>query len=442
MRRRHPVYLASRLHAVAGRYGVTSQKAKERVRRCLRRLERHGVRPSFATPGRVVDEYPAFFRELRDAGAELVIHGYDHADFRRLTREQAAWQFDQALAAYRRHGVPCDGFRCPYLSCTPDVRAILPPGAFRYGSNRAVAWPAPGAGAAGPVFAQLAANYRAADCDEVVVTPAFDGDLVELPASVPDDLQLCDGLGLGEEGLADTWVQMLAEAHRREALFAPLFHPEAYDLLDAAVDALLGAVRVQRPAVWATQLRDVAAWWRERRAFAVRAAPADGGAMLDVDCSTRATVLVRNWPWPARMRSWDGAWSVLDDRRLRIEGAARPFVGAAGVDAATVAFLVEQGYVVDTAVGAACTVSLTDGDVRRLGSPRALVEHLDRTTAPLLRFGRWPSEAGSAFCLAGDLDALSLRDYALRLRPSVRARTGLGSWSRRVSRAGTAATAG
>jgi hypothetical protein len=423
---RHPAYLASRLRAVAQRYGLTSRKAKDRVRRALRELERHGMHPTFAAPGRVVDEDPAFFRELRDAGAELAIHGYDHADFRRLTRAQAAWQFEQAIAAYHRHGIPYDGFRCPYLSCTSDVRAVLPAGAFSYSSNRAIARPVAGAEGAGPVFAQLAANYRAELSREVVATPTVDAGLVEIPVSVPDDLQLCDGLGLGRDGLLDAWRAMLKATHRGGELFAPLFHPEAYDLLEAAVDGLLDAVRAQRPGVWAAQLRDIAGWWRERQGFTARASPDDGGQVLEVECSARATVLVRDWPRPERTRAWDGEWSLLDERRIRLESATRPFVGTAALDASTAAFLVEQGYVVDAGPDAECSVSLTAADARRLGSRRALLEHLDRSTGPLVRFGAWPSEAKSAFCLAGDLDALSLRDYALRLRPAVRARSGLG----------------
>ncbi|HWH96175.1 MAG TPA: polysaccharide deacetylase family protein [Baekduia sp.] len=428
---RHPAYLASRLRAVAGRYGVTTRKAKERVRRCVRRLEQRGVRPTFATPGRIVDQDPSFFRELRDAGVELAIHGYDHADFRRLTREQAAWQFEQALAAYARHGVPCVGFRCPYLSCTADVRAVLPVGAFTYSSNRAVAWPAAAGDGGGAVFEQLARNYRAAPCAEVVAAPAAEDGLIEIPVSVPDDLQLCDGLGLGEEGLRRQWLLTLQETQRRGELFAPLFHPEAYDLLETAVDGLLDAVRAQRPAVWATQLRDVAAWWRERAAFGVRTIAEDGALVLELDCSERATVLVSRWRRPAALRPWDGPWSILDDRRIRLEGTTRPFVATAGVDAATVAFLVEQGYVVDADRDAECSVALTSHDVQRLGSRRALLEHVERAPAPLVRFGRWPSDARSAFCLAGDLDALSLRDYALRLHPRVRARSGLTVGARR-----------
>lgn len=439
----HPAYLAARLRAVAGRYGLTGDKAKARVRRCLRTLDPYGVQPTFATPGRVVEEDPAFFRQLRDAGVELAIHGYDHADFRRLSRAQAAWQFTRAIDAYGRHGIPCEGFRCPYLSYTPDVRAVLPDGAFRYSSNEAVAWHVVRVEVPGPVFAQLASNYGASSCDQVVSAPRIADGLVEIPASVPDDLQLCDGLGLGPEGLLGAWVETLRETHRRGELFAPLFHPEAYDLLDGAVEGLLEATRAQRPAVWMTQLRDVARWWRRRASFGVRASSDDGAVWLELDCSEDATVLIRGWRWPARSRPWDGAWSVLDDRRLRLGDGPRPFVGASGVDAGTVGFLREQGYVVEEGEAAeGCSVSLTGQVVDRLGSPRAVLEHVEGADGPLLRYSRWPGEAKSAFCLAGDLDALSVWDYALRLSPAVRARSGLGPRRRLIRTGRTAATAG
>jgi hypothetical protein len=431
--------LAARLRAVSGRYGLTTARAKQRVRRCLRSLERQGLQPTFATPGIVIDRQPAFFRELEAGGAELAIHGYDHADFRRLSRAGAAWQFEKAIAAYAAHGIACEGFRCPYLSYTADVRAVLPPGEFVYSSNRAVAWPVVD-DSGGAVFAQLARNYRAAAAADVVCTPSLDGELVELPASIPDDLQLCDGLGLGEEGLVRAWLAVLERSHAREELFAPLFHPEAYDLLEGAVETLLEAARARRPAVWLTQLRHVARWWRERAGFRATTTPEAGGVRVELLCSPRATVLARGWRGGAA-RPWDSAWSVLDDRVLQVPDGVLPFLGVTGVDGAAIAFLREQGYVVEEGRDAArCGLVLGAGDVERLGCGRGLVDHVEGSAAPLVRFSRWPDEAKSAFCLAGDLDALSLREYADRLRPAVRARSGRGGVTGWRSR--TAASAG
>jgi hypothetical protein len=85
-----------------------------------------------------------------------------------------------------------------------------------------------------------------------------------------------------------------------------------------------------------------------------------------------------------------------------------------GADDGTVAFLAELGYVLDDGPTAhECTLVL-DGAVR---SGVELLRHIEESVGPLLRFSSWPSETKSALCLAGDLDALSLRDYARRLVP-------------------------
>jgi hypothetical protein len=44
-----------------------------------------------------------------------------------------------------------------------------------------------------------------------------------------------------------------------------------------------------------------------------------------------------------------------------------------------------------------------------------LVQYIEASDSPLLRFGRWPDGAASAISITGDLDALTLQDYAARL---------------------------
>src|SRR3712207_2747642 len=117
--------------------------------------------------------------------------------------------------------------------------------------------------------------------------PSISGDLVEIPTSVPDDLELCDGLRLGEDGLAEAWLSTFEQVHRRGELFSPLFHPESYDLLAAPLQRLLARLASQGQAVWRTQLRDVAQWWRERRGFGVSVASSPAGLEVRISCSDR-----------------------------------------------------------------------------------------------------------------------------------------------------------
>jgi hypothetical protein len=415
VRGRNLPYLASRLRSVGTRYGLTQRRACDRVRRCVHTVARHGVLPTFATPGRVVDENPAFFRELTDQGVELAVHGYDHVSFRDLTQQEARDEFARALDAYVRNGIACDGFRCPYLSYSPRLEDALPDGAFLYESNRAIAWTFDGLKTDDAVFRQLAGFYGALSSDHEPSTPTASRRLVEIPASVPDDLELCDGLRLGEAGLLQAWLQIFEVIHRRGELFAPLFHPESFELLEAPLEGLLDAMGRQRPAVWFAQLRDVARWWREREGFRVAFSRTGGGLHVRIACSGRATVLLRDWPDDGRRR-WDERWAVLDGTTVRIEDGTRPFVGVRGLEPDTLAFLKEQGYVVDPSDEAAsCTVLIEPGVLAATSSKVDLIAHIEASSGPLLKLGRWPDGAKSAFCLAGDLDALSLRDYLGRL---------------------------
>ena len=102
------------------------------------------------------------------------------------------------------------------------------------------------------------------------------------------------------------------------------------------------------------------------------------------------------------------------DRNFRRE---RPFIGvAADTPPGPVAFLREQGYIVDTSQQAAdCAMYLGPTELADVRNQIQLLDLIETSSAPLVRFWRWPAGARSAFCVTGDLDALSLTDYAARV---------------------------
>src|SRR2546426_10959942 len=86
-------YISLRLLSLLKRYGITSVRAKKRAVDCVRLLAHYDCYPTFPTPGCVVSRNAAFCRELQGMGAELTVHGYDHVDFRSLSRAEASRQF-------------------------------------------------------------------------------------------------------------------------------------------------------------------------------------------------------------------------------------------------------------------------------------------------------------------------------------------------------------
>jgi glycosyltransferase involved in cell wall biosynthesis len=419
-RQRHLAYIGARALTLARRYGITAEVARKRVLKGVQFLVERGCHPTLPTPGRLVARHGKLCSALQEMGAELAVHGYDHVDFRALTPAEAHRQFSAAVEAFQRAGIEVHGFRCPYLSYSEDVLKAASDRAFTYSSNLAIAWDVAEAGARSRMPGlcdQLRKFYRPKSSASVVCVPRAINGLVEIPASLPDDLLLFDGLGTGEAGLADSWTAMLRESHRRGELFALLFHTEIFDRCLFAFDQLLREAKTLQPEVWVTRLREVSAWWREKAAFRVEVDAHDANHLrLEFCCSPSATVLARHLS-NGTAEPWDGEYHIVRDRSLIVPAEPRPFIGLSpDMSGAVATFLREQGYITEVTDNPnGYGVYLDAAATRALGTEVQIVNYIESVKAPLVRFWRWPHGARSAFCITGDLDALSLPEYALRL---------------------------
>jgi len=405
---------------LAKRYGLTPARAQERIISTVRDLAREGCAPTFPVPGSVVDRYPGFIRRLQDMSAEIAVHGYDHVDLKAYPPGEALAQLKKAVQAFERHSIEVHGFRCPYLGGTDALMDALPEGLFRYGSNSAIRWDA-GTAPEGPgtdlVIRTIDGLYRPRMAADFVSIPWLRGSIVEIPVTVPDDLQLHDGWGLAPGGLAEVWRGWLQAAHQRGELLDLMFHPELAEVCrQPLVETLQEAKRFQ-PAMWVGRLRDISDWWWERSEFQIRRSDTPDRSRVSFLCSPRATILVRGLGTTGPAEPWAGSWLRWRSDTLEAPPFPRPYIGvASSVPAATVSFLRNQGYILDTGETARdCGLYLDPAKLAGLPTQVEMTNWIENSDAPLVKFGRWPDGAKSAFCMSGDLDALSLRDYVSRL---------------------------
>ena len=117
---------------------------------------------------------------------------------------------------------------------------------------------------------------------------------------------------------------------------------------------------------------------------------------------------------------WEGAYTRLEGKELVVAPKPRPFVGVSpGVPSSVVSDLKEQGYIVEEGDSAVdCAVRLYTASPHTLIGEPGLIDCIEASPGPLVRYWRWPEGRKSALCLTGDLDALSLLDYAGRLLAS------------------------
>jgi hypothetical protein len=442
---RGPRYAAQRASILLGRYGMTPDRAMTRAEAIVTALGERGCSLTYPAPGRVVEHQPAFFRRLQAAGAEIAVHSYDHLDLATYSPAQASEQLMRAVAAFARHGIEVRGFRCPYLRYTDDLFPALPSGVFEYSSNRGIWWDiiqADQVAGATSILEVLRGFYRPASALDTASVPRMrvdadtDTHMVEIPVCLPDDLQLHDGLHMAADDIARAWLMMLAHTHRRGELFDLVFHPELAQLCRTPLLAVVEEAQHLQPGVWIARLRDVAGWWREKAGFRVTVTEATtpsaglprddavGHLRMIFTCSERATLLLKGSCSGASAQPWDGAYWELKVREVDLPAEPRPFVGLpADAPKEISSFLEEQGYLLDTSrLATRCGIYLDVATLARFTRPDTrqineiqLVEAIESSPGPLIRYGRWPGGAKSALCISGDLDALSLFDYASRL---------------------------
>lgn len=412
-------FVRRRATRLLGRFSMSTTNIPNRLNYFIAKLVELECAPTCPTPGSMVKRYPQFFRHLQSNGAEIAVHGYYHIDLSTLPLAEARQQIIRAADIFEQFGIKAYGFRCPYMGHTNQLLAALPKGLFDYSSNKAIGWevsPDEKADIERVTFDTLQRFYRPEFAQAAVCVPRSSDGLIEIPVCVPDDLELHDGLHLDQEGMTEAWSQILVQIHKRGELFTLLFHPELIAYCMESLVMVLHNARRLKPEVWTARLCDISNWWREKSAFTVSVSRVPEGLHLVFECSERATVLVRGLDIGELGQAWDGTYCQLKTRTLDIPSEPLPFVGVASSAPRVVSFLREQGYILDTTETAQrCAVYLDDDILARLKNEVELVNHIEGLEGPLIRYWRWPGGAKSALCITGDLDALSLLDYASRL---------------------------
>ncbi len=414
---RGPGFVWQRATSLLARYGVSPDKAIRRIDACLETLAASGCAPTFPTPGIVVQRYPGFIKHLQDAGAEITVHSYQHLDLRTMPVTAAKQQLARAVQTFERFGIQIHGFRCPYLGWSTELLDSLPAGMFDYSSNEAIYWePTHLVANKNQFFETLCQFYRGRPAAESVCLPSTRPNVIEIPVCVPDDLQLHDGLKLDSDGIGQAWDEMLEQVYGRGDVFTLIFHPELASFCDSPFVTLLRKASQYHPPVWIARLCDIGAWWREKARFKVECVETSAELRLCFACTPRATILVRGLEPTESQQTWDAGYSRLQSRTLDVPGNSRPFVGVpASAPVSVVSLLQEQGYIVDTGDTASrCAIYLDPATLSRMTEVE-LVNHIENSPGPLVRYWRWPDGAKCALCVTGDLDALTLLDYASRL---------------------------
>jgi peptidoglycan/xylan/chitin deacetylase (PgdA/CDA1 family) len=417
-------FILKRAQKLRERYSFTPQKSVARILDCVEQLLNYDCSPTFFVPGIVVKRNSDFIRELQEKGCEIGVHSYQHVDLRSISPQEANRQLEKANEAFRKVGLKSDGFRCPYLSISDGLLKVLSPGLFKYSSNRAIAWVNLDSSKhqKNKLFDIIGGFYHPALAQNTLSLPYFQENILEIPVSVPDDLQMRDGLNYTPDQISTSLLGTFKQIHQRGELFNLLFHPELASLLNEPFVSVLGEVQEYKNRVWITQLRDVATWWNEKEDYKIQIERSKGEYHIELKSPHRATVLHRGMGEKRYSKEWDGKYQMITEENINITNDILPFVGVSpGLPDWVSDALDRKGYItVSLKNWEDCSVKITDEFIGQCANPVELIAAIENLDVPLVRFWPWPDGNRSALCLSGDLDALSLMDYATRLLPTGR----------------------
>jgi peptidoglycan/xylan/chitin deacetylase (PgdA/CDA1 family) len=419
LRSRGPAGSAARTARVVARFGVSTASMARRLDRYDAITGELGIRPTWPTTACVLARHPEMLRRYAERGDEIAVHGLVHGDHALLDRGAQRESIARAAEIFERSGFHALGFRGPYLRYNDATLDVLRELGFLYHSSQAVSFPLregalQATSAAETVSYELALKlYAAQAADRMAVIPRLRDGLIDMPVAIPDDEILVERLKVTEEAAAAQWLRILDLTYERGDLFTVQLHPERIDELGTALAATLAEARRRRPSVWIARLDEIAAWWLRRSRFSLRVARiGDGRYRVSCEADGDATLLVRGLEM-ART-PWYGQDALCRVPEFVAESPRIPVVGVSCRTPLSVGqFLAEEGMVFEIsddpgAYGAYLDVAhenWTEAEV---------LDAIDKAPGPLVRIWRWPSGARSALAVTGDIDALTLQDFALR----------------------------
>ncbi len=412
-----PLNFLRRATSIARRYGATPGKMERALAQFVLILDRFGCSATFPITLVALQRHPRLIGKYHAQGIEFAVHGYRHLDHSQLSRADQLAHLTLARQVMVRSGIRAQGFRGPYLRRNPDTLAALQQQGFTYDNSQALAWDVLD-GADTSAYRHVLGFYKALSASDYPSLPSLEENLVCMPYSLPDDEALVERLALKTpDQMSAPWLAILRRTYELGELFTLGLHPERIAICREPLAAVLGEACQLTPSVWIARLDEIAAWWRARAAVTCEMADTgDGQFRIAVKGPASLTILARAVQVEAPTRPWLGGYRRVDALSFTVQADRRPWIGMTARSSTKLFnFLWQQGYLVETAADACCHSICIDQTAFTARDERALLARLEETETPLVRLGRWPNGARSALSITGDIDALTLWDYGLRL---------------------------
>jgi peptidoglycan/xylan/chitin deacetylase (PgdA/CDA1 family) len=403
--------------SIAGRYGVTSRKMDRALNTFGNVLSQYECGASFPITAAALARNKGVIEKYISQNIEFAVHGFYHIDHSVMALNQQISDFTRARQLFGERGIRSCGFRSPYLRFHEKTLQAISETGFIYDSSSSLHWNV--LNGAETFSYQRALEFYGAQPAEIYPSlPRIENGFVEIPYCLPDDEALVERLSFKDNHeMSGPWMEILKETYSRGELFTLGLHPERIYQFKLPLEQVLIEAHKQYPKIWVARLDNIAKWWLQlSKVKPVILSTDPGEYIVKVNRTQGLTILGRKVEIQNPSKDWDGKYRIAKGNSIKLRADVRPFIGiSTNSDRNLKTFLRQQGYIVETAQSKySHSIFLDYTDFSR-EDEKPLLTKLEDLDTPLLRFNRWPNEYKSALCITGDIDALTIWDYVLRI---------------------------
>lgn len=412
-----------RICTVLSRFGFSPRKFQRLLYQYCSLTHELGCVPTFFLTAVALKRHPKLIKDLRRYGVEFAIHGYIHADYGLLGYQEQKKHFNKAIAAFNKCEIPFTGFRAPFLRTNDNTFRAINDLGFKFDSSNTVHWNVINNNEftkeACREYQRVLDYYNAQQAQNSLVLPRIINGYVEIPVSMPDDEIIMERLGVRDEDkMSGIWSNIVKKSYSSGELFTIQLHPERISCYEKTLTSIIHGLKEYNPPIWLATLREIAEWWQERNNFQFQIeSDGDGKYKIKANCSTRATLLVKNAQVNVPVADWCNGYQSIDSRDFILESAKRPVIGVKPDSSShAIQLLRNEGYIVESGEKSG-DYAIYLNELKRFdkADEKALSDIIEQSDAPLVRYWRWPNQSRSAVSITGDIDAITLNDFILRI---------------------------
>ncbi len=406
-----------RLTSITSRYGLSAKKMDAALAHFGNVLSQFNCGASFPITAAALARNKRFIEKYKASNIEFAVHGFYHVDHSKMALIQQISDFTKARKLFVERGIKSSGFRSPYLRFNEETLKAISETGFIYNSSSSLVWDVLD-GLETPSYDRALEFYGARSANIYPALPRIVNNIVEIPYSLPDDESLVERLSFENPGeISQPWLKILEITYQKGELFTLGLHPERIYQCEYPLTEVLEMARNFSPKVWVARLDEIALWWLQRsQVKPVIIRNKYGEYVIKVKHINGLTVLGRNVNIITPSRDWDGIYRIAQGNSIKLRCKVRPFIGISKNSNPNLAsFLRQQGYIIETNQAINAHSIFLDYPNFSTEQEKPLLMNLETSNKPLLRFSRWPNEYKSALSITGDIDALTIWDYVLRI---------------------------